>query len=410
MEDKLKKFDLLLLEYKEGSISDQDLKLLQGMLKEDEELRQQYVQAQALDAMLSIEEELSLPEVIYTKPEKVQSKSFGIVFRIAALLVISFSLAALFLISNKSADSEIIANMGEFGDGVRVIRDGQPIKLEELEGVREGDTILTGKKGASLSYLNEETTIFLKENSEVTFKLHKGAKLILLNRGDIICDVDKQPPGKPMKIITPHAEATVLGTQFLLTADNDSSKLHVNEGAVNFRDKKTNKTFEAKAGWTSRISKKNGIKSFRHTLDKSLIAIKGFTLMNADTNEPFEQFDPIPQNAVIKLSELGTSHLNMLANVELNPRYVGAVRFKMDAVDEDGRKIKIYDPRGRQRNNCVENIFPFMFGGDTDDEPARGRIWKAVPGTYKLKAIPFGEKEEKGACGEASYLNFTIVE
>ena len=408
MEEKLKKFDLLLLEYKEGSISDDDLALLQIMLKEDESLREHFVKAQALDAMLSIEEEFALPEEIYSQAKEPVKGDFSILLKIAALLLISGVIAGFFM-NQKASENAVIASMGEVGEGVLVLRNGNTLKLSEFEDVEDGDKIITASKGASLSYLNETTTIFLKENSEVVFKLVKGAKIILLNKGDIICDVDKQPLDKPMKILTPHAEATVLGTQFLLTANADNSKLHVTEGSVNFRDKKSNETFEAKAGWTARISKESGIKSFKYTLDKKLIAIKSFTLINADTNEPFPQFDPIPPNALIKLSDLGTANINMLANVELEPRSVGAVRFVMKATSPEGENIKIYDPRGKQRNNCIEGIFPFMFGGDTDDEPVTARIWKAVPGSYKLKAVPYGDKTGKGASGIPANLNFTII-
>lgn len=409
MDEQLKKFDLLLLEYKEGGISDEDLAELQTMLKENETLREHFVRAQALDAMLSIEEEFALPEEIYSKPQVPLKGNFSLLYKIAALLIISFSLAVVFFPGSQD-ENKIIAELDEAGEGVKFIRDGKTLKAADVNGLQDGDTIITEAVGASISYINEETTVFLKENSEVVFKLNKGAKVILLNKGDIICDVDKQPPGKPMTVLTPHAEATVLGTQFLLSAGKESSKLHVNEGAVNFRDKQTNETFEAKAGWTTRISQVSGNKSFRYTVDKNLIYIKGFTLLNADTSQPFPQFDPIPDGAVISLSELGTANLNILANVELKPRYVGAVRFIMDSRTASGKKIKIFDPRGRQRNNCVEGIFPFMFGGDTDDEPVKCRIWKAVPGIYKLSAVPFGEKEKKGASGNPSYLNFTIVE
>ncbi|MCM8539006.1 MAG: FecR family protein [Lentisphaeraceae bacterium] len=408
MDQKLKEFDLLFLDYKEGRISDEDLLKLQEMLKADEALRQHYIREQALDAMLSIEEQMSLPEEINLENKEALKGNFSLVYALAALLAISLSLAAFYGLQTNS--NPVIAHIEEAGGEVQIIRNGKQLKVDELEGILAGDKIITLKSGASLSYVNESTTILLKENSEAVFETKDGAKEIYLNTGDIICDVDKQPLGKPMKIFTPHAEATVLGTQFLLSAGKENSRLHVNEGAVNFKRKGTNESFETRAGWSSRISKKAGIKSFKHTLDKSLIAIKNFTLINADTNQPFPQFDPIPQNAVVKLSELGTSNLNMLANVDLNPRYVGGVRFVMDARTPEGKKIKIYDPRGRQRNNCVEGIFPFMYGGDTDDEPVKARSWKAVPGTYNLRAIPFGEKEEMGALGKPTSLNFKIIQ
>ena len=407
MDQTIKEFDLLLLDYKEGRISDDDLTKLQNMLKADESLRQHYIREQSLDAMLSIEEEMALPkEILVEKTDPVKG-NFSIVYALAALLLISFSVGAFMYLRVETPS--IIANVEEAGEGVQIIRSGKQLNIDEVEGVMAGDKILTFKFGASLRYVSEGTTILLRENSEAVFGVKGGAKVIYLEAGDIICDVDKQPIGKPMKIFTPHAEATVLGTQFLLTAGKENSRLHVNEGSVNFKEKGTNKSFETKAGWSTRISKKSGIKSFKHTLDRSLISIKSFTLINTDTNEPFAQFDPIPQDAIIKLSDLGTRNINILANVDLKPRYVAGVRFIMDAVDSDGKEIGVYDPKGRRRNECSEGIFPFMFVGDTDDEPVRARAWESVPGTYNLEAIPVGDKDEMGAIGDSSFLKFQII-
>ena len=408
MEEKLKEFDLFLLDYKEGSISDENLAKLQNMLKENENLREHFVKQQALDAMLSVEEEFSLPQEIYERPAEPVKGSFNFVYAIAALLAIAFIISFL-AIPEKTVDAPSIALSYESGDNVEVIRGKNTFKLVDLDGIQSGDKIITKGQKASLSYMNEETTIVVTENSEVIFEIVDGAKVIRLNAGDIICDVDKQPPGKPMTILTPHAEATVLGTQFLLSAGEDASKLHVTEGAVNFRDKKTNKIFEAKAGWTARISKKADIKSYQHTVNSELIKIFNFTLINADTNKPFPQYDPIPNDSVISISELGTNKINILTNISLKPRYVGGVRFYMDSKSPDGKKLKVYDPRGRQRNRCQESIFPFMFGGDTDDEPVRARPWTVVPGTYKLKAVPFGDTESNGVSGKPAYINFTII-
>lgn len=407
MDEKIKEFDLLLMDYKEGSISDENLSKLQSMLKADADLRQHFIREQALDAMLSIEEEMSLPSEIAVEPKEVIKGKFSMVYALAALVAISLSIAAFNLFSSSSVD--IIAQIEEAGDGVQLLRNGKVLNINDVDGVISGDKILTNKTPVSLSYIGEGTSVFLTEKSEALFEVKEGAKVIHLSSGDIICDVEKQPIGKPMKIYTPHAEATVLGTQFLLTAGKENSKLHVHEGSVNFKEKGSGNSFDTKAGWSARISKKSGIKSFKHTKDISLIAVKNFTLINADTNQPFSQFDPIPQDAVIKLSELGTANINILANVDLKPRYVGGVRFHMKAMSLKGKKLKIYDPRGRLRNHAVEGIFPFMFGGDTDDEPVRARVWKAVPGTYNLEAMPFGDKDEMGAIGQSTFINFKII-
>ena len=57
-------------------------------------------------------------------------------------------------------------------------------------------------------------------------------KFIHLRRGDLSADVTAQPPGKPMRLVTPSAEAEVLGTQFNVSAGVESTRLSVNEGLV----------------------------------------------------------------------------------------------------------------------------------------------------------------------------------
>jgi hypothetical protein len=56
--------------------------------------------------------------------------------------------------------------------------------------------------------------------------------MIRLREGDLSLDVSPQPEGKPMRVITPSAEAVVLGTQFNVSASPLSTSLTVNEGNV----------------------------------------------------------------------------------------------------------------------------------------------------------------------------------
>jgi len=59
-----------------------------------------------------------------------------------------------------------------------------------------------------------------------------GQKVLRLRGGNLSADVEPQPRDKPMRIITPSAEAEVLGTQLDLAADAFSTRLTVNEGLV----------------------------------------------------------------------------------------------------------------------------------------------------------------------------------
>ena len=144
MDQKLKDFDLLLLDYKEGTISDADLQKLQKMLKENEVLRGHYIREQALDAMLNIEEEISLPKEITSESKKPVEGNFSVLYTVAAALIIALGVAA--LLPKDSQSNPVILNLEEVGDELQIIREGKKLVLDDIEGIIVGDKIITSKK------------------------------------------------------------------------------------------------------------------------------------------------------------------------------------------------------------------------------------------------------------------------
>jgi len=102
-----------------------------------------------------------------------------------------------------------------------------------------------------IRYGSEETIVGIFSGSRVVFDRIESAKNIRLVHGGLVCDVAKQEQGKPLTLHTPHAEAVVLGTQFVLSADERKSHLRVNEGMVRFTDLASRETVEASAGFES---------------------------------------------------------------------------------------------------------------------------------------------------------------
>ncbi len=62
-----------------------------------------------------------------------------------------------------------------------------------------------------------------------------GLKQLHLERGSFSAQVQPQPPGQPMTVQTPAAMMTVLGTAFIVEAENASTRLDVTEGSVKLR-------------------------------------------------------------------------------------------------------------------------------------------------------------------------------
>jgi hypothetical protein len=62
-----------------------------------------------------------------------------------------------------------------------------------------------------------------------------GAKAAFLERGRLAARVARQPAGRPMLLVTPHAEARVLGTRLILSVEPEATRLEVKEGRVGLK-------------------------------------------------------------------------------------------------------------------------------------------------------------------------------
>ncbi|NNE91357.1 MAG: FecR domain-containing protein, partial [Verrucomicrobiales bacterium] len=90
---------------------------------------------------------------------------------------------------------------------------------------------LTPDSWAELEF-SDGTSLSLAGQSAVTVSVIEGQKVIRVREGQLSIDAAKQPAGRPLRVITPSAEAEVLGTQFNVKADEFSARFVVNEGLV----------------------------------------------------------------------------------------------------------------------------------------------------------------------------------
>ena len=79
---------------------------------------------------------------------------------------------------------------------------------------------------------SDDTALTLSGQSLITISLVDGQKVLRLREGNLSVEAAKQPPGRPLRVLTPSAEAEVLGTQFNVKADEFSARFVVNEGLV----------------------------------------------------------------------------------------------------------------------------------------------------------------------------------
>src|SRR5262245_20804501 len=97
-----------------------------------------------------------------------------------------------------------------------------------------GQSLETGAASRVVLAFPDKTQVELGPESSLT---ESGARLILAT-GALRADVTPQPKNKPLIIVTPHAEAKVLGTILRVVADRDPKKgtlLEVEKGRVELR-------------------------------------------------------------------------------------------------------------------------------------------------------------------------------
>ncbi len=96
-----------------------------------------------------------------------------------------------------------------------------------------GGTIetLASDSWAEIEFL-DGTTMTISGHSAITISDREGQKIMRLREGALSVDAAKQPAGAPMLLMTPSAEARVLGTQFNVSTDDITTRVIVNEGLV----------------------------------------------------------------------------------------------------------------------------------------------------------------------------------
>jgi len=116
--------------------------------------------------------------------------------------------------------------------------------------------------------------------------------------------------------------------------------------------------------------------------------VTGFTLINADTNQPVAGFDPIAHGAKINLAKLPTRKLNIRANTK--PAEVGSIRFVLAG-----------------RGGRVEGDAPYSMAGD---DKGNYKPWTPRPGAYRLTAKPYSQANARGKAGKSLTITFWIID
>ncbi len=175
--------------------------------------------------------------------------SFGIWAAAAACLVI---MAGAFLY-NRHAEEDTLdlvrARLVDGGRGVAVKRGADVLSGESGMEILAGDSVITESVEAVLRYVNEETLISIGVQSELNLNEDTDGKLLRLEKGKAVCNAAPQPAGKTLRILSPDAETTVVGTVFTLKAAGSQTRLDVTSGKVGFKRLSDGREISVEAGF-----------------------------------------------------------------------------------------------------------------------------------------------------------------
>jgi len=132
------------------------------------------------------------------------------------------------------------------GGGVLLTSEGR-LPLKALQVLHADEGVETGPR-PSLVVVKFPDTTRLELDGDTTIDAVSERKTVSLARGTLVATVAKQPAGKPFLFTTPLADATILGTQFLLAVSPDATRIEVREGRVKFARTSDGASIEVTAG------------------------------------------------------------------------------------------------------------------------------------------------------------------
>jgi hypothetical protein len=266
----MKGFEDLFLKWRDGSLTDVELKELTTLLKQpdarrrlaeefsfDYELGEAFraedarrqTQQQA-DSFKNLELEQTAESTLPAEHPGRRSVRFpGRHWRAAlawAACVLGLAIAGVLLMPK-----ETVALLEQTAPGLSIKR-GAGTVASPATGfrLRAGDEVLVPVNAfAVVAYEGEATRIRAGGGAHLVVEATDGGKQLTLTVGTLSANVAPQPKDEPMSITTPHSIATVLGTEFSLSVLSNASRLDVVEGSVRLERRDDEKAIVVPAGF-----------------------------------------------------------------------------------------------------------------------------------------------------------------
>jgi hypothetical protein len=183
-----------------------------------------------------IDQQVAELHSLASAPVEPASGSSGMSTWLKAALALSLAamVAGFFILTQfLRRQPHVVARVIQVGGPVATVRAEQKTSLSAEESLYAGQQIESPVGGSLALAYADQTGLRLGSDTLVTLDEQPGtsAKRVHISRGELWADVAPQTGGA-MQFITPHAVATVLGTQLHLMVSNVDTLLKVEEGKV----------------------------------------------------------------------------------------------------------------------------------------------------------------------------------
>ncbi len=224
--------DGLLAKLVDETITQRELTDLEAMLDGNPEAQQRYLRYLGLHADLQMGSwrgsEISVPSPIRKQRWVTSAALFGM----GALIVTVALLWAPW--QHEEESTSPIARVVDMSGSIRWLGDlGGHRDILKVGSSLTGGTLelLAADSWTEIAFL-DGSTVTVSGTATVTLSDGTVGKQVYIKHGDVSINAVPQPAGAPLRVVTPSAEAEVLGTQFNVNVDPQSTRLCVNEGRV----------------------------------------------------------------------------------------------------------------------------------------------------------------------------------
>jgi ferric-dicitrate binding protein FerR (iron transport regulator) len=165
------------------------------------------------------------------KPERRPSARRFVRMALAASLLALIGVGVLYY--QQLGSTPVDARVAQADDGIVIERDEQSLPARAGWKLAAGDRLVVPAGAAASVEYADSTRLIFGPQSATTFQTGRGpTKRLVLQTGALVAHVPKQAEGAALEASTPHAQARVLGTRFLLAAAPAETRLDVIEGRV----------------------------------------------------------------------------------------------------------------------------------------------------------------------------------